>query len=165
MHASKIRSEEDSPSFGRQPSDGDAPAHKTLALEGHEQMFSTCGTTSLVVLITDKHVICCNTGDSRAVLASEGASRQLSTDHKPESVKERERYMSLFWGYFRSGYCCRPRRRRLQKGEGRGGEGRDRLKRSADLNVIGRDGRSTVVIFAERCTRSISRLVLATGDQ
>lgn len=28
--------------------------------------FSTCGTTSLIVLVSDLYVICCNTGDSRS---------------------------------------------------------------------------------------------------
>lgn len=57
-----------------------------------QQGFSTCGTTSLVVVVTEQHVICCNTGDSRAVLASEGASRPLSRDHKPDNRSERARY-------------------------------------------------------------------------
>lgn len=61
------------------------------ALDDGSQAFATCGTTSLVVVITDGYVICCNTGDSRAVLASEGASRPLSRDHKPESPGERAR--------------------------------------------------------------------------
>ncbi|CAM9500348.1 unnamed protein product, partial [Hapterophycus canaliculatus] len=58
-----------------------------------EGAFSTCGTTSLIVIVSDKYVICCNTGDSRraAVLASEGASIPLSTDHKPENQAERRR--------------------------------------------------------------------------
>lgn len=33
--------------------------------EGSLGVFSTCGTTSLIVLVSDLHVICCNTGDSR----------------------------------------------------------------------------------------------------
>lgn len=33
--------------------------------EGSLGVFSTCGTTSLIVVVTDLHVICCNTGDSR----------------------------------------------------------------------------------------------------
>ncbi|CAM9474885.1 unnamed protein product [Scytosiphon promiscuus] len=56
-----------------------------------QEAFSTCGTTSLIVIISEKFVICCNTGDSRAVLASEGASTPLSTDHKPENQAERRR--------------------------------------------------------------------------
>lgn len=62
------------------------------ALDDGSQGFSTCGTTSLVVIITDDYIICCNTGDSRAVLASEGASRPLSRDHKPEIPDEQQRY-------------------------------------------------------------------------
>eukprot|EP00903_Cladosiphon_okamuranus_P010248 g9703.t2 len=66
---------------------GDAVDEKKGSLGG----FSTCGTTSLIVLVSDFHVICCNTGDSRAVLASEGASRPMSSDHKPENRAERQR--------------------------------------------------------------------------
>lgn len=66
-----------------------------------QQGFSTCGTTSLVVIITDQHVICCNSGDSRAVLASEGVSRPLSKDHKPDSPSERARYPG--YGQWRGG--------------------------------------------------------------
>lgn len=61
------------------------------ALDEREQAFSTCGATSLIVLVSDEYIICCNTGDSRAVLASEGASRPLSRDHKPENLQERRR--------------------------------------------------------------------------
>ncbi|CAM9300908.1 unnamed protein product [Ascophyllum nodosum] len=53
--------------------------------------FSTCGTTSLIIVITDAWIVCCNTGDSRAVLASEGVSKPLSRDHTPENPHERER--------------------------------------------------------------------------
>lgn len=71
-----------------------APADTDGAeLNGGKQAFSTCGTTSLIILISDEYIICCNTGDSRAVLASEGASRPLSRDHKPENLQERRRYI------------------------------------------------------------------------
>ena len=33
--------------------------------EGSLVGFSTCGTTSLVVVVSDLYVMCCNTGDSR----------------------------------------------------------------------------------------------------
>lgn len=42
-------------------SSGDAVDEREGGLVG----FSTCGTTSLIVVVSDLHVICCNTGDSR----------------------------------------------------------------------------------------------------
>ena len=59
--------------------------------------FSTCGTTSLIIVITDAWIVCCNTGDSRAVLASEGVSKPLSRDHTPENPHERERCVGSLW--------------------------------------------------------------------
>ncbi|CAM9392947.1 unnamed protein product, partial [Discosporangium mesarthrocarpum] len=53
--------------------------------------FSTCGTTAVIVILTESHIICSNTGDSRAVLASEGVSTPMSQDHKPENPLEKAR--------------------------------------------------------------------------
>lgn len=61
------------------------------AFEDESKAFSTCGTTALVVAVTDGYIFCCNAGDSRAVLATEAASRPLSRDHKPTSLEERKR--------------------------------------------------------------------------
>lgn len=42
------------------------------------------GSTSCVVLITDKSIFCANSGDSRAILVRENnATVALSKDHKP----------------------------------------------------------------------------------
>ncbi|CAM9113797.1 unnamed protein product [Ectocarpus sp. 12 AP-2014] len=70
---------------------GDGSGNATDDTDGDPTGFSTCGTTSLIVVVSDAFIICCNTGDSRAVLASEGASRQLSVDHKPDNRAERQR--------------------------------------------------------------------------
>mmetsp|Transcript_26528 Transcript_26528/g.33081 ORF Transcript_26528/g.33081 Transcript_26528/m.33081 type:complete len:89 (+) Transcript_26528:326-592(+) len=46
------------------------------------------GCTSTVVLITRNEVYCANAGDSRTVLASRGAAKDLSIDHKPDDPRE-----------------------------------------------------------------------------
>jgi len=49
------------------------------------------GSTAVVVLITPSHIICANTGDSRAVLRRNGNTLPLSFDHKPSELPERLR--------------------------------------------------------------------------
>jgi len=50
------------------------------------------GTTAVCALITEKHVLFSNCGDSRGVLSSGGANPVLCTqDHKPSNPPERER--------------------------------------------------------------------------
>lgn len=54
----------------------------------------TTGTTFNCVLVTPSHFITANTGDSRAVLATqaaEGGCLPLSVDHKPNDDAEQER--------------------------------------------------------------------------
>lgn len=52
------------------------------------------GSTAVVVLITPSHIICANTGDSRAVLRRKGNTLPLSFDHKPSELPERLRITS-----------------------------------------------------------------------
>ena len=52
---------------------------------------SVAGCTSTVVLITRNEVYCANAGDSRTVLASRGAAKDLSIDHKPDDPSEQRR--------------------------------------------------------------------------
>lgn len=52
------------------------------------------GSTGVVVLISPSHIICANTGDSRAVLRRNGKAVPLSFDHKPSELPERLRIMS-----------------------------------------------------------------------
>lgn len=54
---------------------------------GHDQS----GTTSVMTLISRSHIICANTGDSRAVLSRSGTAIALSHDHKPANPIEKER--------------------------------------------------------------------------
>ena len=49
------------------------------------------GSTAVVVLVTPSHIICANTGDSRALLRRGGRTLPLSFDHKPSEVPERLR--------------------------------------------------------------------------
>ena len=51
------------------------------------------GTTSCSVFITGNYLICSNIGDSRAIMISQRgkAITPLSTDHKPNSPKEKNR--------------------------------------------------------------------------
>lgn len=51
----------------------------------------TSGCTALSVLITDTHIICANSGDSRSVMATGGVTVELSFDHKPTNPDERAR--------------------------------------------------------------------------
>mmetsp|Transcript_24699 Transcript_24699/g.40958 ORF Transcript_24699/g.40958 Transcript_24699/m.40958 type:complete len:339 (+) Transcript_24699:97-1113(+) len=49
------------------------------------------GSTSVMTLVSPKHIICANTGDSRAVLSRDGTAVPLSHDHKPFNAGEKER--------------------------------------------------------------------------
>lgn len=50
------------------------------------------GTTVLVALLRDNHLVVANVGDSRGVLCDrDGKVQPLSFDHKPQQVKERRR--------------------------------------------------------------------------
>jgi serine/threonine protein phosphatase PrpC len=51
----------------------------------------TSGCTSVVCIITPKHIICANAGDSRCVLGTNGGVIPMSFDHKPYDTLERER--------------------------------------------------------------------------
>jgi len=49
------------------------------------------GSTSVMTLISPKHIVCANTGDSRAVLSRAGEAVPLSHDHKPYNPEEKAR--------------------------------------------------------------------------
>merc|ERR1719331_1122320 len=49
------------------------------------------GSTAVMTLLSPTHIICSNTGDSRAVLSRGGEAVALSDDHKPENAAEKER--------------------------------------------------------------------------
>lgn len=49
------------------------------------------GSTAVIVLVTPSHILCANTGDSRALLRRGGQTLPLSFDHKPSELPERMR--------------------------------------------------------------------------
>ena len=49
------------------------------------------GSTSVMTLLSNGHIVCANTGDSRAVLSRAGEAVALSHDHKPYNPGEKER--------------------------------------------------------------------------
>lgn len=49
------------------------------------------GSTSVMTLVSPGHIICANTGDSRAVLSRDGVAVALSYDHKPFNPEEKDR--------------------------------------------------------------------------
>nr|AUH15208.1 protein phosphatase 2C-1 [Gerbera jamesonii] len=56
----------------------------------HPQL-SLVGSTAVVSLVTEEHIIVANCGDSRAVLCRNGKAVPLSVDHKPDREDERAR--------------------------------------------------------------------------
>lgn len=48
-----------------------------------------CGSTAIVAVIIDNHIIVANTGDSRCIISTkDGAAKTLSFDHKPKNLGE-----------------------------------------------------------------------------
>ncbi|KAM7271568.1 hypothetical protein ACFE04_030782 [Oxalis oulophora] len=64
---------------------------------------SSCETTALTALVLGKHLLVANTGDCGAVLCRKGAAVEMSQDHKPSYLPERNRVEEL-GGYFENGY-------------------------------------------------------------
>ncbi len=54
----------------------------------------TAGCTANVLLLSDTHVYCANTGDSRSVLCEKGKALELSKDHKPDVPSEHSRIVA-----------------------------------------------------------------------
>ena len=53
--------------------------------------YERSGSTCIVVLVTPNHIICANSGDSRAIMRRDGKTLPLSFDHKPTDISELER--------------------------------------------------------------------------
>jgi len=54
-------------------------------------MLDRSGSTAVMVLLTPNHIICCNAGDSRAIVCRRGNAMPLSFDHKPTNPTELNR--------------------------------------------------------------------------
>ena len=65
---------------------------KSLDAEiGHRLERPQAGSTALCVLVKDGQLFCANAGDSRAVACVNGRPVALSSDHKPNDVREKPR--------------------------------------------------------------------------
>ncbi|XP_071727846.1 probable protein phosphatase 2C 47 [Rutidosis leptorrhynchoides] len=74
------------------------------ALADDRSISDYCGTTALSVLILyNRYLILANAGDSRAVVSRKGVAIQMSNDHRPSYLQEKERVEKL-GGYFEDGY-------------------------------------------------------------
>lgn len=51
----------------------------------------TSGCTAVCAMVTPKYVVCVNAGDSRCVIGTDGITKPLSEDHKPQDDIERNR--------------------------------------------------------------------------
>lgn len=65
-----------------------------MASGGQGDIAFTAGCTANVILITDSHIYCANSGDARGVLCEKGKSLDLSKDHKPDLPAERSRVIA-----------------------------------------------------------------------
>ena len=72
--------------------DGGSPNNSTNnATSRSAKLGERSGSTAVVVVLTPTHIICANTGDSRAVLRRKGQTLPMSFDHKPTELPERLR--------------------------------------------------------------------------
>ena len=66
--------------------------------DGH---LSTSGTTATVVILRESKIFIGHVGDSAAVIAQKKnnayIAKELTVDHKPESVKEKTRYFIFIY--------------------------------------------------------------------
>ena len=61
------------------------------AFQTHEKTDDMSGCTSVTAMITPKHIICANAGDSRCVLGTNNMAKAMSEDHKPNNELEQKR--------------------------------------------------------------------------
>ncbi|CAN0838595.1 Probable protein phosphatase 2C 54 [Linum grandiflorum] len=64
---------------------------------------ASSGTTALTAMIFGRSMLVANAGDCRAVLSRNGMAIEMSSDHRPCSIRERSRVESL-GGYVDDGY-------------------------------------------------------------
>ena len=77
----------------RQGHEDERDTNNTSRDMGRKQkiMVERSGSTAVMVLLTPHHIICCNAGDSRAILCRDGKALPLSFDHKPSNPTEMNR--------------------------------------------------------------------------
>jgi len=63
-------------------------------LDSHPEL-SEAGCTAVTAVVVGRRLVVGNVGDSRAVLCTQGQAIQLSVDHKPNHVSEKERIENL----------------------------------------------------------------------
>ncbi|XP_050675483.1 protein phosphatase 1L [Leptidea sinapis] len=77
--------------FGRLLTD-EVLAADRLLVEAAKRSMNVAGTTALIAILEDNHLIVANVGDSRGVMCdSRGNAIPLSFDHKPQQVREQKR--------------------------------------------------------------------------
>jgi len=64
---------------------------RDIDIRTHKKKLDESGCTCCIVLITPKHIICANAGDTRACYCTGGEVVQLSFDHKPHHAAEQNR--------------------------------------------------------------------------
>ncbi|CAG5056630.1 unnamed protein product [Parnassius apollo] len=63
-----------------------------LLVEAAKRTLNVAGTTALIAVLEDNHLIVANVGDSRGVMCdSKGNAIPVSFDHKPQQVREQKR--------------------------------------------------------------------------
>lgn len=65
------------------------------ALADESSVDAYCGTTAITALVLGRHLVVANAGDCRAVLCRKGVAVQMSEDHRPTSLLERQRVEGL----------------------------------------------------------------------
>merc|ERR1740133_938992 len=59
--------------------------------DGNARTADGAGCAAVAVLMSEDFLICANCGDCRAILCRAGMPVELSHDHKPTDIRERER--------------------------------------------------------------------------
>ncbi len=57
--------------------------------EEYFKIFETTGSTAIICILTENHIICANLGDCRAMIINEKTFFDISIDHKPHYDRER----------------------------------------------------------------------------
>ena len=69
------------------------------------------GCTSIIALVTETHVICANSGDSRGIFFADNKTKAMSYDHKPFNVSKTSIFAKLMLCDQSSGHRAVPYRK------------------------------------------------------